>query len=382
VADLTFQQQVITTVSNVISQYWTLVSFTENVKVSQQALALAQKLYEDNKKQVEIGTLAPIEIVRAEAEVAARQQDVLTAETNVLQQETILKNALSRTGVASPSVADARIVPTDRINIPDVEQVRPVQDLFESALAGRPELAQSRINIQNARINLVGTKNQLLPSIDAFMSLRNNGLSGEVNTIPPAPGQVPIPRNVDSYFLGGYGNALGQVFRRNFPDYSFGAQLNIPIRNRTAQADYTTAQLQLRQNELQVQRQINVIRLEVQNALIALQQARARYQTAQKNRILQEQTLDAEQKKYALGASTIFFVIQAQRDLATAQGNEVQALAAYSQSRVQLDQATGQVLSNYGIQIEEAKRGQVNRPANPPVPNNNNNNGNGATPRR
>jgi outer membrane protein TolC len=367
VADLVFRQQVITTVANVIQLYWDLVSFNEDVKVRQQALALAQRLYEDNKTQVEIGTLAPIEIIRAEAEVAARQQDLLTAETNVLQQETVLKNALSRTGVASLSVADARIVPTDRITIPDVEPIRPIQDLVESALANRPELAQSQVNIENARINLVATRNQLLPSIDAFTTLRNNGLSGEVNTIPPPPGTPLLPRNVDKYFLGGYGNALGQVFRRNFPDYSFGAQLNIPLRNRAAQADYASAQLQLRQNELQVQRQINQIRVEVQNALIAQQQARARYLTAQKNRILQEQTLDAEQKKYALGASTIFFVIQAQRDLANAQAQEVQALTAYSRARVQLEQATGSILSDYGIIIEEAKAGRISRAPSVPV---------------
>src|SRR4029079_8156851 len=155
----------------------------------------------------------------------------------------------------------------------------------------------------------------------------------------------------DPFFLGGYGTVLGQVFGRNFPDYSAGLALTIPLRNRAARADYTTAELNLRQSELLYQRQNNNVRVDVQNALIALQQARARYQAAEKNRVLQEQTLDAEQKKYALGASTVFLVIQAQRDLATAEGNRVQALAAYARAKTQLEYATGQILPAYNISI-------------------------------
>ena len=369
VADLVFKQQVINTVANVIGLYWDLVAYNEDVAVKQQALALAQKLYNDNKKQVEIGTLAPIEIVRAEAEVAAREQDLTTSETNVLQQETILKNAISRNGVASPTVAEVRIVPTDRIRMPAVEPVQPIQDLVQKALAERPELSQTQIQLDNSRIALKGTKNALLPTVDAFVDLRNRGQAGTVNVLPvtdPTTGQL-IPRNpnaVDGFFLGGYGTVLRQLFGRNFPDYSAGLSLNIPLRNRAAQADFTNAQLNLRQGELQYQRQINNVRVDVQNALIALQQARARYQAAEKNRALQEQTLDAEQKKYALGASTVFFVVQAQRDLATAEGSRVQALAAYARARTQLELATGQTLDANNIQIEEAK-GVVSTPPSP-----------------
>jgi|GraSoiStandDraft_16_1057320.scaffolds.fasta_scaffold03719_6 outer membrane protein TolC len=374
VADLVFQQQVINTVANVIQLYWNLVSFNEDVDVKTQALALAKKLYSDNQKQVEIGTLAPIEIVRAEAEVASREQDLLTAQTTVLQQETILKSALSRNGVASPAIADARIVPTDPIRIPEKEQVQPVQDLVEMALSSRPDLAQSRIQIDNSKISLTGTKNAMLPSINAFADLRNNALAGQLNTVAGANGLVPAHPFcgptvtgpcADPFFIGGYGTVLGQLFGRNFPNYTVGAQLVIPLRNRSAQADVATAQLNLRQNELNVQKLINQIRVDVQNAVIAVSQAQARYQSAVKSRILQEQTLDAEQKKYALGSSTPFLVIQAQRDLATAKEAEVQAQAAYIVSKVQLDQATGQVLTHNNIEIEDAKRGQVSRPPSP-----------------
>ncbi len=369
VADLVFKQQVINTVANVTNLYWDLAFYNEDVAVKRQALALAQKLYNDNKKQVEIGTLAPIEIVRAEAEVAAREQDLTVSETNVLQQETILKNAISRNGVASPTVAEVTIVPTDRLKLPAVEAVQPIQDLVEKALQSRPELAETELYLSNAKISLQGARNALLPTVDAFIDLRNRGQAGAANELPliSSTGQL-VPRNpnsVDPFFLGGYGTVLGQIFGRNFPDYSAGFNLNIPIRNRAAQADYKTAQLTIRQNELLYQRQVNQVRVDVQNALVAVRQARAQFQAAEKSRVLQEQTLDAEQKKYALGASTVFLVIQAQRDLATAEGTRVQSLAAYSRARTQLNLVSGQILDVNSIQIDEAKKGTISRPPTP-----------------
>jgi outer membrane protein TolC len=358
VSDLTFKQQVITTVASVINLYWDLVSFNEAVKVRRQALTLAQKLYEDNKKQVEIGTLAPIEIVRAEAEVARNQQDLTIAETQVLQQETILKNQLSRNGVANDTLAAVSIVPTDRISIPENEAVLPANDLIDQALKQRPELEQTRLNITNTKIGLAGARSALLPSLDIFGSTGTRALSGSVN--PVSFGNQP--RNANPFFVGGFTNALGQLFRRNFPDYTLGVQLNVPLRNRAAQADIANDTLRLRQQELQEQRQLNSIRVDVQNALIALQQARAQYQSAMKNRDLQQQTLDAEQKKYALGSSTIFLVIQGQRDLALAQQSEVQAQTAYARARNQMYVAAGNLLDTYQISLDDAIKGEVARP--------------------
>lgn len=358
-SDVIFRQQVIATVSSVLNLYWDLVSFNEDLRVKRQALAVAQKFLEDQKKQVEIGTIAPIEIVRAEARVAQAQQELTNAETNVLQQETILKNVLSRTGVASPELADVRIVPTDTLDIPEQEPVEPIQDLVEQALQKRPELEVTRINIENTKIGIAGSRSQLLPSLDLQLNLANRALAGTPNGLPLPSNLQNVSRAVDPFFVGGFGSVMGQLFRRNFPDYAVGFQLNIPIRNRTAQADYTRDMLQLRQQELRAQAQINDIRVGVQQALIAVQQARARHEFAVKERILQEQTLDAEQKKYALGASTAFQVIQTQRDLAQAQAAEVAAMAAYQRARTQLDFATGRILEKYNIEIEEAKQGQV-----------------------
>jgi outer membrane protein len=360
VSDLQFKSQVINIVAAIINLYWDLVSFGEDVKVRQQAVDLNEKLLSDNRKQVEIGTLAPIEIVRAEAELASAQQDLTIAQTRVLQQETILKNALSRNGVASPSVAEARIVPTDRIQVPQTEAIQPIQDMMAEALRSRPEISQRRIQLVNDRINLNGSRSQLLPNLDLVVNLANNALTGQVSSLALLPGSPP--RQVTPFFIGGYGNALSQIFGRNFPDYNIGFQLNIPLRNRAAQADMLLDQLTVRQREIGIQQLENQIRVDVQNALIALQQSRATYLAANKTRVFREQTLDAEQKKYALGASTIFNVILVQRDLAQAQSAEVNALSSYSRARVQLDTATGQTLNNNNISVSEAFQGTVTRP--------------------
>jgi outer membrane protein len=361
VADLTFKLQVITTVAAVMDLYWDLVTFNENVRVAQQALARSQKLYEDNKKQVEVGTLAPIEVVSAEAQVATAQQQLTVAETQVLQQETIIKAALSRTGTSSPSVADAHIIPTDRMRMPDVEPVGPIQDLVAQALASRPELASNRIQLQNSKISLRGSRNALRPSLDLVGTFGTEALAGSVNPILP---NNPAP----GFFVGGYGTVLSQLFQRNFPDYSIGFNLNIPIRNRAAQANVINDELTLRQQQLLLQRQENQVRVDVQNALIGVQQTRAQYNSALKARILQEQTLDAEQKKYALGASTIYNVILALSNLSQAQAQEVAALGAYSKAKVELQRATGQLLNENNVSLAEAYKGVVSRPPNPIPP--------------
>jgi outer membrane protein len=364
-ADYVFKAQVSNVVTNVAALYWNLVYFNNDMDVKRRAIAVSTKLLNDNKAQVEVGTLAPIAITQAEAQVASDQQALVQSETNVLQQETILKSALSRNGLADPAIATARIIPTDRMRVPDVEPIEPYQDLVARAMENRPELAQSRIQIDNSKLNLQGIRNQMLPQLNAIGDIRNNALSGSVNTeVNPTTGLVQL-HNADPFFIGGYGNILGQLFSRNFPNYTVGVQLSIPLRNRAAQANMMTQELTLRQNELSVQRQINQIRVDVQTALTAVNQARAQYKAAAQARVLQEQTADAEVKKLAVGASTPYNVILMQRDMWAAQDAEVQAEATYVLSRVQLAFATGTTLETYGVQIDEAKTGHVARPPNP-----------------
>jgi len=361
-ADYVFKNQVINVVGNVVQLYWNLVFFNNDLDVKRRALASSQKLYDDNKKQVEIGTLAPISVVQAEAQMAADQQALVLSETNVLQQEAILKSVLSRNGLASPSVSEARVVCTDRIRVPEVEPVEPVQDLVSAALDSRPELAQSRIQIDNTKINIQGIRNLMLPSLNAIGDLRNSALSGSPNPLVGSPANPLTASNApDPYFVGGYGNILGQLAGRDFPNYTVGVSLNIPLRNRAAQANMATQVVNLRMNELTVQKMINQIRIDVQTALTAVQQARAQYQAASKQRSLQEQTFDAEQKKLAVGASTPYNVILQERDLETAADAEVQAQATYILARNQLDYAVGRTLDVNHVELDEAKTGRVNR---------------------
>jgi outer membrane protein len=353
VSDLTFKLQVQTTVAAVMSLYWDLVAFNDNVRVAREAVAAATRLWEDNKRQVEVGTLAPIEVTRAEAQIAAGEQELTVAQTRVLQQETIIKTALSRTGVASPSVADAHIIPTDQIRIPDVEPVTPIQDLMAMAISSRPELAQSRIQLQNQQLTIRGSRNSLLPTL------------GQPNVLPAPAGTV---HSNNPFFIGGYSDVLGQLFARNFPNYSVGISLNIPIRNRAAQAQVINDELTYRQQQLGLQRLENQVRVDVQNAVIALTQARAQYLAAAKQTVLQAQTLDAEQKKLALGASTIYNVIQDQQALTSAESNEVAAKATYAKAKVELERSTGQILNDQNISLDEAYRGVVSRPPSPIPP--------------
>ncbi len=357
VTDLQLKLQVITTVSAILNLYWDLVSFNEDMRIKQQALASAQKLFEDNKKQVEIGSLSRIEITRAEAEVSAREEELLISQTNVAQQETILKNTLSRTGATTADLDEVHIVPLDHITVPKQEALKPAAELMSDALASRAEVQQSRVNIESSLANLAGTKNSLKPILQAFAEFTNHALSGDLNSLYNGASGAPDP-----YLLGGYGNVAGQLVRRNFPDYSAGFALNIPFRNRAAQADYVTDQLTLRQSELQLQRVINQVRVDVKNAVIGLQQARVRYEAALRTRLLAEQTLDAEQKKFQFSLSPdLSGVVQAQRDLALDQSAEVQSMANYTHAKVAFQQAVGTTLAENHISMDEATSGRVAR---------------------
>ena len=363
VTDLQFKEQVITTVSAVLNLYWDLVSFDQDVRARQQEVATSQQLLEDNKRQVAIGALAEIEVTRAEAQLYASQQDLVIAQTNLLQQETILKNAVSRNGVASPTLAQIHVVPLDMLPPPDTTPLKPVEDLTNEALGQRNEIEQAKLNLESNQINLVGIKSSLKPTLQAFAELTNNGLTGQLT---PAGALEPGV----AYLAGGYGNLLAQIARRNFPNYSAGFSLNIPLRNRAAQSDYVTSLLEIRQNQLNLQKNINQVRVDVQNAVIGIQQARSRYDASAKARDLQAQTLAADQRKYQLGAGTVFQVIQDQRDLASAVSAEMQAMANYTHAKIALDQALGTTLSANNISLEEAMQGHMARqttlPANLP----------------
>jgi outer membrane protein len=366
--DFQFEQQLDTTLNTVISTYWNLVSAALAVDVAQQSLDLSNKLLDDNKKQLEIGTMAPLDVLQAQQQVATSETNLVTAQTAVEQQEVALKNLLSRNGLAATNISAVHIIPTDRITIPDVEPIQPVQDVVAKALDRRPELAQLRIQVENSKINLSGARNLLLPQINFVGSVSNPGAGGIFNTTPqinPLTGQIIPRQEPNPTYIGGYSNILSQVFGVPNVNYTVGVQLTIPIHNRAAQAAYITQDLQLRQSELGIQREVNQIRMDVQNALIAVKNARARYQSAATASAVAAQVLDAEQKKYALGASTSYAVVQHQTDLANARQAEVAALSTYALAKLQMDQATGTILENNNVAIDEARNGRLSKNPSP-----------------
>lgn len=385
--DLNFKGEVIGIVADVLNLYYGLVADYEDLKAKQNALTVAEQFYENNKKQVELGTMAPLDVTTAEAQVASSQQDLVVSQTTLEQQEVQLKNVLSRNGLADPLIAEAQIIPLDRIIVPEKDDTPPLNDLIKTALANRTDIAAEKITFSNSQISALGTTNSLLPQLAGVASATDQGLSGTGKAVlvrggtaqtktgnsPIPPGFEACPPSVgpagslceipDSYFVGGIGNALGQVVRRDFPTERAYTYLAPTLRNRQAQADFAIDQLGLRQTELENQRSLNQIALDVSNGVTGLQQARVRYLAAVKNRVLEEQLLDAEQKKFALGVSTTFLVVQQQRDLATAQATEVASLVAYSNARVALDQALGTTLESNHVTVQEALNGRVSRPS-------------------
>ena len=356
-SELQLKQQVMTTVSAVLNLYWDLVAFNEDLRLKRLSLDAARQLYEDNKKELTAGAIAAIEVTRAQAEIPARSEDVLIAQTNLLQQEIVLKNALSRRGMEDPALEDAHIVTLDPIQVPEQEGLAPLRDLVKQALGERPDLEQNRINIQSQLLVLSGDRSALKPSLQAFASFTNQAQVG-----------APNPLNVgdrfgapDPYYYGAYGSLLAQIFRRNFPNYTAGISLTVPIRNRAAQADFATDQLQMRQQELQLEKSVAQVSVDVRNALIGIEQAHSRYETALETLKLARETLEAEKKKYEFGKSTNALVIQAQRDVVAAESEQVQSMANYTHARIALDQAVGMTLERNDISMAEAASGQVER---------------------
>jgi outer membrane protein len=362
IADVAFRNQLIETISQIENIYWDLVNAYENVRAKERSLGLAQKTLSDNQKQVQIGTLAPIEVVRAQSTVAANQQGLIVAQTNLQLQQLLMKNALSR-NLSDPILAAAPVIPTDTMAIPAEEPVTPIQDLINDALSHRPDLAQSRIDLTNREINRKAAGNGVLPSIDLVAFYGGNGLGGTQNSLAACgPGSNPLfctpPGTIPAH---GFGNTFGDLFNSTAPDKGLGLQVNIPIRNRSAQADQMRSELELRQAEMRLQQLQNQVAISVRNAQFSLQNNRALVEAADKALELGQQSLDAEQKKYALGASTNFAVLQTESDLATADSNRVAARTAYEKSRVELDRVTGYTLVRNGIVLDDAFNGTVTK---------------------
>src|ERR1051326_7517127 len=337
-----YRSQVLDLVASVLNRYWDVVSGNEELKARQRAVDIAQKFYEDTQKEIKIGVLAGVELPRAQVEVAGRRQDLLIAQENISKRETALKEFLMRT--PDPAVEAAEIVPLDRIEVPATEDLPPLRQLVAKALASRPDVAATKIKDETQEIGAIGTTNSLLPTALGSVQAWNAGVAG----VPQFVGR----RGPNAYFVGGFGTALGQVFRRDFPNERAVFQVSMPLLNRQAQGDYGIDQLQLRQSTVTGARDNNQIVVNISNQMIALRQARARPAQAVNTRQLQEELLKAEQTKFSFGTSTISAVIIVQRALVNAQSSEIAASAAYAHARVSLDQVLGQTLEVNHVDVK------------------------------
>jgi outer membrane protein TolC len=351
ISDVAFRGQVIATVSQIQNIYWDLVNAYEDVKVKERSLEVAEKTLSDDREQVKIGAIAPMEVMKAESEESSRSQDLLLSQNGLQLQELLAKNAITR-DLSDAALASASVIPTDTMSVPEIEPVTPLQDLISDAQAHRTELAEARMDLNNRDITRKGAANALKPAVDLVAWYGAYGLAGLENPSYNGPPVGSIPRS-------GFSNSFAALFKNNSPDYAVGLNLTIPLRNRGAQADQIRSQLEYRQAQLHLQQLQNQIGIEVRNAQFALIQNRSRVDAARKARDLAQQTFDVEQKKKALGASTSNLVLQADRDLAQEESNFVAAMSTYEKSRVELDRATGLTLAHTGIEIEDAVRGQV-----------------------
>jgi len=367
ISDVAFRLQVITTVDQIENMYWDLVYAYENVRVQQESLTYAQKALEDSKRQAQVGTVPPIQVVSAQSTVATGQQNLIVAQNNLQLQQLLMKNALSRS-IEDPVLAEADVIPTSAMIIPQQEPVVPIQDMINDALQHRAELAESRIDLNSRDLSGKAVRNAMLPTLDAFAYYGGSGLGGNINPLVPTcsatsskfcytPSNGPPPFQTASSV--GYGGTLNQLVNSTAPDKGIGLSLNIPIRNRAAQANQVRAELEYRQAQVRLHQLENQVRVEVRNAQFDVKQNRAAVQAAQSAVDLARQTLDADQQKLKVGLTTQTAILQDASTLTTTESNLVSAKAAYEKSRIELDRATGLLLDHSGIDVADATRGQV-----------------------
>ncbi|MEO6805954.1 MAG: TolC family protein [Edaphobacter sp.] len=363
ITDSAFRQQLLYTVNQVESIYWALVSAYEDEQAKERALAQSTQLTADNRKQLEIGTLAPLDVVNSDSAVATDKQALVASKTNLEYQQLIMKQAIAR-NLNDPQLSNAPVIPTDRVSLERLaEEDIPTEDLVKEAYANNPQIEQAVLNLKNNEITIKAFKNGLLPTVDAFAFYGANALGGSQNPNavnfstgkPYPPGHFPTVN---------YGTAFGNLFNSSAPDKGIGVNVNITLRNRTAQADQARSQMEYRQTEMRLQQLYTQIRIQVTNQQYALTNDRAQVVAAQAARDYAAQSFEAEQKKYKLGASTTANVLQQGRNLAIADNTLISDTAAYAKDRSLLRQLLATTLDSYGISIQGAAAGVT---AQPPV---------------
>jgi outer membrane protein TolC len=374
ISDIAFRGQVIATVTQIKNIYWDLVNAFEQTQVNEQSVAFAAQTLENARKSLQLESAPQMDVMRAEAEVSKRDQDLTVARTSLQLQETLMKNAITKS-LDDPVLEAVPVVPTDR-NPTDQSQTDQsqtgqaqadraqtsqaqtgqtqagwaIQDLIAQALHSRPELAESDVDLLNRQISRAAARNALLPSLSLIGFYGGSGLAGPLNPIGAGSSTVPVD----------FGGALRNAFNNSSPDYYVGLNLNIPVRNRVAKADQYRSELEYRQSELLREELKKQVRIEVRNAQYSVEQTAARVKAARKARDLAQRTFEITRKEQDLGAGSTYQTLSAQRDLALAELDLVTAITVYEKAKVELDRATGTTLEHNGIQLQDAVRGTIN----------------------
>jgi outer membrane protein TolC len=343
IAGLVFQQQLVSTVYGVTRLYIDLASLRDNVRVKEEDVQLAEWLQREVVSRVDEGVLPSIEKTRAGAALLTARQALIDARALLEEQEAIFKSVLFR---------EARVVPVDALELPKGAAALDAAKLVEQSLASRPDLLQAGLQAENTRIALEGSRNNLKPQLDVVAFAQNTGLGGDAN---------PVATNLDRVYLGGYGSALGQVFRRDYPIYGAGIQLNLPLRNRIAQADAARDEIASRQADIRLETFRNQARLEVQDAVIALRRAQASYEAAAEAARLQVESLEAEKARFEEGLSTALAVGQYQAVLSQARLTELAARGSFAKAKAVLQRATGSILEANGFSADVVRQAEAIR---------------------
>jgi outer membrane protein TolC len=373
-------QQAMATVAQVSTDYWELVYARENVRVEEAAVNVSQTLYDDNKRRAAIGSLAPLDVLTAQSQLASDKQALVQARSVQRQDETTLLNDITKNPLDT-TLAEVEIVPTTPILTPSLSENIRIEDAVKEAWQKRPELQQMALNLKNAGVEVQATKNELLPTVNLFGEYIATGLSGvETSTattptgtylasVPvvdaagnPVPGlfeATALSTSTPVVFPGGLGDDLSRMIRGKYPTFEVGINFTLPIRNRAAQADNAQALLNQRQQETQYRQEQNSIFVSVRNALIALQEDRESLAAATEARMLAVQTFEAEQEKYRLGASTSYDVVLRSRDVTTAEGTELRVSINLVEDELKLNQAIGRTLEANNITLADALQGKV-----------------------
>ena len=368
ITDSSFRQQLLYTVNQLENVYWALVSAYEDEQAKERALAQSTQLTSDNRKQLEIGTLAPLDVVNSDSAVATDKQALVASKTNLEYQQLLMKQAIAR-NLNDPQLANAPVIPTDRVSLERLpEEDLGTEALVKEAFTDNPQIEQAVLNLKNNEITIKAFKNGLLPTVDAYAFYGGSGLGGAQNpgaiNFDSPSGTAPYPPG--TFPSIGYGTVLQNTFNNNSPDKGVGVNVNVPLRNRTAQADQARSQMEYRQTQMRLQQLYTQLRIQVTNQQYALTNDRAQVEASQAARDYAAQSLDAEQKKYKLGASTTALVLQQGRNLAVAENTLISATAAYAKDRAQLHQLLANTLEIYGISIQSAATGAPGQ--NPVIP--------------